>query len=176
MTVERLIMRSPRSLTTHTVQPKIVGFSLDSIVALMVITPTGSGALVCSRKVIVGECEPGLYDALIEWIRNRGLPVRSVTDPDESGDIPTLSTKATFYSFVFLRRRKYSATRLTNARMMGASLVRVRFPDIDGSTWTWCGAIEDLVELVYGKQRVILAHMRWLAPWAGEMLDNWKDL
>ena len=59
---------------------------------------------------------------------------------------------------------------------MGASLVRVRFPDIDGSTWTWCGAIEDLVELVYGKQRVILAHMRWLAPWAGEMLDDWKDL
>jgi len=123
----------------------------------MVNTSTGSGALVCSRKVIVSKCEPGLYDVLIEWIRNRGLPVRSVTDPDESGDIPTLSTQATFYSFVFVRRHKYSATRLTKARTMGASLVQVRFPDIDGSTWTWCGVIKDLVELVYGKQHVLLA-------------------
>ena len=142
----------------------------------MVNTPTGSGELVCSRRAVVGECEPGLYDALIEWIRNRGLPVRSVTDPDESGDVPILSTKAMFYSFVLVRRRKYSATRLTKARSMGASLVQVRIPDIDGSTWTWCGVIEDLVELVYGKQLVILAHMRWLAPWTGELLDDWKDL
>ena len=129
-----------------------------------------------SRKVTVNECEPGLYDALIEWIRNRGFPVRGVTEPDEPGDVPTLSTRAAFYSFVFLRRRKYSATRLTKARTMGASLVRVRFPDIDGSTWTWCGVIDDLVELVYGEQQAILAHMRWLAPWAGELLDDWKDL
>lgn len=131
---------------------------------------------MCSRKVTVNECEPGLYDALIEWIRNRGFPVRSVTEPDESGGVPTLSTQATFYSFVFLRWRKYSATRLTKARTMGASLVRVRFPDVDGSTWTWCGVIEDLVQLVYGEQKAILAHMRWLTPWAGDLLDDWKDL
>jgi len=59
---------------------------------------------------------------------------------------------------------------------MGASPVRVRVPDIDGSTWTWCGVIEDLVKLVYGEHQAVLAHMRWLAPWAGELLDNWKAL
>jgi len=57
---------------------------------------------------------------------------------------------------------------------MGALLVWVHFPDIDSLTWTWCGVIEDLVEL--GEQWAILAHMRWLAPWAGELLDNWKVL
>ena len=129
-----------------------------------------------SRKVVVNECEPRLYAALIKWIRDRGLAVRGVTEPYDPGDVPTLSTQARFYSFVFLRRRKYSATRLTKARSMGASLVRVRVPDIDGSTWTWCGVIEDLVELVHGEHRAALAHMRWLAPWAGELLDDWKAL
>ena len=50
---------------------------------------------------------------------------------------------------------------------MGASLVRVRVPDIDGSTCTWCGVIKGLTELVYGEYRAVLAHMSWLAPWAG---------
>ena len=129
-----------------------------------------------SCRVIVNECEPGLYAALIKFIRDRGLAVRSVAELYGSGDVPTLSTQAKFYSFVFLRRRKYSATRLTKAQSMGASLVRICVPDIDSSTWTWCGVIEDLVELVYGEHRVVLAHMRWLAPWAGELLDDWKDL
>ncbi len=56
----------------------------------MVNMSTGSGVLVCSHKITVNECKPGLYDVLIEWICNRGLPVRSVTEPDESGDVPTL--------------------------------------------------------------------------------------
>lgn len=59
---------------------------------------------------------------------------------------------------------------------MGASLVQICLPDIDGSTWTWCGVIEDLVELMYGEHQTVLAHMRWLAPWTGELLDDWKDL
>ena len=136
---------------------------------------TGSGEVVYSRRVVVNECEPGLYAALIKWIRDRGFAVRSVTEPHQSGDVPALSTQARFYSFIFLRRRKYSATRLTKARSMGASLVQVHVPDIDGSTWSWCGVIEDFVELVFGKHQAVLAHMRWLAPWAGEPLDDWKD-
>lgn len=136
---------------------------------------TGSGEVVCSNRVVINECEPGLYAALIKYIRDRGLVVRSVTEPYGSGDVPTLSTQAKFYSFIFLRRRKYSATRLTKARSMGASLVQVSVPDIDGSTWTWCGVIEDLVELVYGEHRTVLAHMRWLSPWTGVLLDDWND-
>ncbi len=129
-----------------------------------------------SHWVIINECEPGLYAMLIRYIRDRGLAVRSVTEPYGSGDVPTLSTQAKFYSFIFLRRHKYSATQLTKARSMGASLVQVRVPDIDRSTWTWCGVIEDLVKLVYSEHQTVLAHMRWLSPWTGELLDDWKDL
>jgi len=131
---------------------------------------------VYSRRIVVNKCEPSLYAALIKWIRDKGFAVRSITEPYQSEDVPALSTHARFYSFIFLRRRKYSATRLTRARSMGASLVQVCVPDMDGSTWSWCGVIEDLVELVYGKHRAVLAHMRWLTPWAGELLDDWKDL
>jgi len=136
---------------------------------------TGSGEVVYSRRVLVNECEPGLYAALIKWIRDRGFAVWSVTELYHSGDVPALSTQARFYSFIFLRRCKYSATRLSKAQLMGVSLVQVHVPDIDGSSWSWCGIIEDLVELVFGEHRAVLAHMRWLTPWAGEPLDDWKD-
>src|SRR5258706_14451608 len=76
---------------------------------------------------------------------------------------------------IFLRQCKYSATRLTKARSIGASIVQVRVPDIDSSTWTWCGVIEDIVELAYGEHQVVLAHMMWLSPWTGELLDDWKE-
>jgi len=137
---------------------------------------TGSEAVSYSSRVVVNECEPNLYAVLVEWIRDKGHMVRSIIEPYSYGDIPALSSKARFYTFVFLRRRKYSARRLTKAQSMGASLVRVRFSDLDGSTWTWCGLIEDLVELVHGEQRAVLAHMTWLVPWRGELLDDWKDL
>ena len=114
--------------------------------------------MVYSHRVIVNECEPGLYAAMVAWIRDRGLAVRSIIEPCGSEYVPTLSTQARFFSFVFLRRRKYSATRLTKARSMGASLVRVRIPEVDGSTWTWCGVIEDLVEVVYGEQNSFGPH------------------
>ena len=118
--------------------------------------------MVYSNRVVINECKPGLYAALINCIRDRGLAVRSVTEPNGLGDVPTLSTQVKFYSFIFLRWCKYSATRLTKARSMGTSLVQIRVPDIDGSTWTWCRVIEDIVELVYGEHQTVLAHMRWL--------------
>ena len=34
------------------------------------------------------------YASLIEWIRDMGVAVRSVTEPYDSGDVPTLSTQA----------------------------------------------------------------------------------
>src|SRR5258706_16401597 len=116
---------------------------------------TGSGEVVYSRRVVVNNCEPGLYAALIKWIHDRGFAVRRVTEPYHSGDIPALSTWARFYSFIFLRCRKYSATRLTKAQSMAASLVQVHIPDIDGSTWSWCAVIEDVVELVYAKHQAV---------------------
>src|SRR5882757_7147045 len=117
---------------------------------------TGSGEVVYSRRVLVNECEPGLYAALIKWIRDRGVAVRSVTEPYHSGDVPALSTQARFYSFIFLHHCKYSATQLTKARSMGASLVQVHVPDIDSSTWSWCGVIKDFVELVFGKHWALM--------------------
>ena len=139
-------------------------------------TSTGSREVVYSNRVVINECEPGLYAVLINCICDRGLAVRSMTEPNGLGDVLTLSTQAKFYSFIFLHQHKYSATQLTKARSMGMSLVQIHVPDIDGSTWTWCGVIEDLIELVYGEHRTVLAHMRWLVPWSRELMDDWKDL
>lgn len=101
--------------------------------------------------------------------------MRSATDMQSNQDIPVLSMHAQFYAFMFLRRRKYSATRLSKAQSIGASLVQVRFTDIDNvDSWTWCGVIEDLVGLTHQGQAVVLAHMRWLVPWKGESLDEWN--
>jgi len=44
----------------------------------------------------------------------------------------------------------------------------------NGDAWTWCGVVEDLVELVHQGQAIVLAHMHWLVPWDREYLDNWK--
>jgi hypothetical protein len=53
--------------------------------------------------------------------------------------------------------------------------VQVRFTDIDNvDSWTWCGVIEDLVELMHQGQAIVVAHMRWLVPWEGESLDEWN--
>jgi len=134
-----------------------------------------NSCVVYSHRVVINECEPGLYAALIKYICDWGLAVKSVMEPYGSGDVPMLSTQAKFYSFIFLHWRKYSATRLTKARSIGASIVQVRVPDIDSSTWTWCRVIEDIVKLAYGEHRVVLAHMMWLSPWTGELLDDWKE-
>lgn len=100
--------------------------------------------------------------------------MRSATDMQSNQDIPILSMHVRFYAFMFLRRRKYSATRLSKAQSIGASLVQVCFTDIDNvGSWTWCGVIEDLVSLNHQGQAVVLAHMRWLIPWKGESLDEW---
>jgi len=145
------------------------------IITIQTNMSTGSGEVVYSHRVVINECEPGLYAALIKYIHDQGLAVKSVMEPYGSGDVPMLSTQAKFYSFIFLRWRKYSATQLTKARSIGASIVQVRVPDIDSSTWTWCGVIEDIVKLAYGEHWVVLAHMMWLSPWTGELLDDWKE-
>jgi len=72
------------------------------IILIWANTSTGPGEVVYSCRVVVNECEPHLYAALIKWIRDRGLAVRGVTEPYDPGDVPTLSTQARFYSFVFL--------------------------------------------------------------------------
>lgn len=100
--------------------------------------------------------------------------MRSITELGKDSATPILPLHARFYSFVFLKRRKYSATRLTKAHSLSASLIRARFNDHDGSTWTWCGVIEDLVELEYKGDRTTVVHMRWLVPWNGQLLDDWN--
>ncbi len=137
----------------------------------------GSGTLVFSRRWIINECEPALYSALIKYLRDWGYKVRGVTEPDDDQGYPVLPTHSKFYSFVFHRRGKYSATRLSKAQSLSFSLVRVRIPDTDGQddSWVWCGVIEDLVELAYGTETDVLAHMRWLVPWKGEYLNEWKN-
>lgn len=137
----------------------------------------GSGTLVFSRRWIIDECEPALYSALVQHIRDWRRNVRDVTELDDNQGYPVLPIHAKFYSFVFHRRGKYSATRLSQAQSLSASLVRVRIPGIGGNdvSWVWCGVIKDLVELVYGTETTVLAHMQWLAPWQGEYPNEWKN-
>ena len=101
--------------------------------------------------------------------------MRSATDMQSNQDILVLSVHAWFYAFMYLQQCKYSATQLSKAQLIGASLVQVRFTDIDNvGSWTWCRVIEDLVGLTHQGQAVVLAHMRWLVPWKGESLDEWN--
>ena|SRR5258708_3516786 len=136
---------------------------------------TASHDLVLSRHFIETACEPALHSALVEHLRERGIQVRKAADTNSDQHIPVLPVHAKFYAFVVLRHHKYSATRLSKAQSLDASLVRVRFLDIDSDsngTWTWCGVIEDLVELTHQGQTAVLAHMRWLVPWEGVILDD----
>jgi len=129
---------------------------------------------VLSRRCAISQCEPALYAALLQYLHERNLDIRGITELSKGPATPILPLRARFYSFVFLKRRQYSATRLTKAHSLGASLIRARFNDHDGSTWTWCGVIEDLVELEYKGDRTTVAYMRWLAPWNGQLLDDWS--
>jgi len=115
---------------------------------------------VLSHHCAISQCEPALYAALLQYLHECNLDIRGITELSKGPATPILPLRARFYSFVFLKHHQYSATCLTKAHSLGASLIRAHFNDHDGSTWTWCRVIEDLVELEYKGNHMTMAYMR----------------
>ena len=135
-----------------------------------------------SKHTVTSKLDHNLYKLVLTFINtNPFIPRASSIFSDGSSHqssqspSPPLENSFIFYTYVYLNRRKYSATSLSRAKHQGASLIQALFASSDGD-WTHCGVLQDIIEFEHAGQRYRVAYMRWLVPWAGNYPQILLDL
>ena len=135
-----------------------------------------------SKHTVTSKLDHNLYQLVLAFINtNPFIPRASSIFADSSSHQsgrsppPPLKNSFIFYTYIYLNRRKYSATSLSRAKHQGASLVQAKFTCSDGD-WTHCGVLQDIIEFEHAGKRYRVAYIRWLVPWAGNYPQIWRDL
>ena len=149
------------------------------------LTSKSITALTCqtfSKHTVTSKLDRNLYELVVAFINSnpfipRASSVFSDTfshQPSRSAP-PPLKNSFIFYTYVYLNRRKYSATSLSRAKHQGSSLIQALFTSSDGD-WTHCGVLQDIIEFEHTGKRYRVAYIHWLMPWAGSVPQIWLDL
>ena len=135
-----------------------------------------------SKHTVTSRLDHNLYELVLTFINaNPFIPRASSIFSDSSSHQssrsppPPLKNSFIFYTYVYLNRRKYSATSLSRAKHQGTSLIQALFTSSDGD-WTHCGVLQDIIEFEHAGNRYRVAYIHWLVPWAGDVPQIWLDL